>query len=74
MDAIPQVGRHLVVIGLLVAAIGGALMLDGRIPWIGRLPGDITIARGNFRLYIPLGTCLLASAILTAVFRLLGRR
>lgn len=74
MDAIPQIGRHLVVIGLLVAALGGALMLGGRIPWLGRLPGDIAIARGNYRLCIPLGTCLLVSAILTAIFRLLGRR
>jgi hypothetical protein len=44
------------------------------VSWLGRLPGDIYIQRGNWSLYVPLATCLLLSVILTLVFSLFGRR
>jgi len=50
------------------------LMLAGRVPWIGRLPGDIYIRRGNWSFYFPLATSLLLSVILTLMFWLIGRR
>jgi uncharacterized protein HemY len=53
---------------------GVVLLLVGRVPWIGRLPGDIHIQRGNFTFYFPLATSLLVSVVLTLVFYLLGRR
>jgi membrane protein implicated in regulation of membrane protease activity len=69
-----DVGKLLLLLGLVIAAVGAILMLAGRVPWIGRLPGDIHIQRGNFTFYFPLATSLLVSVVLTLVFYLLGRR
>ena len=49
-------------------------MLAGKIPWIGKLPGDITIQRKNFTLYFPLATSILISIVLTFLFWIFGRR
>ncbi len=67
-------GKLLVLIGLGLAVIGGVIWLAGKVPWIGRLPGDIRIERENFKFYFPLTTCLLISAIITVVFWLLRKR
>jgi hypothetical protein len=48
--------------------------LSGKVPWLGRLPGDIYVERGNWRFYFPLGTCILVSILLSVLFALLGRR
>ena len=50
------------------------LVLVGRVPWIGRLPGDIHIQRGNFSFYFPLATSLLLSVVLSLILYLLRRR
>jgi hypothetical protein len=63
-------GRTLVVVGLLIALVG--LVIMAGVP-LGRLPGDITIRRGNFTLSIPIVTCLLLSLLLTIVFSLFRR-
>ena len=62
------VGKALVVAGLLIAAVGGLLLLAGKAGWVGRLPGDITIRRENFTFHFPLATCLLVSGVLTLLF------
>jgi hypothetical protein len=54
--------------------MGVLMLLGGQLPWLGRLPGDISIERGNFRFYAPLATCLLLSLILTLVLNLVARR
>ena len=59
------VGKALIVAGVLIAAVGGLLLLMDKVGWIGRLPGDITIRRENFTFHFPLATCLLVSAILS---------
>ena len=61
-------GKALVFAGLLIAAVGALLLLSGKIGWIGRLPGDITIRRDNFTFHFPLATCLLVSVILSLLF------
>ena len=61
-------GKALLLAGLLIAAVGGLFLLSGKIGWIGRLPGDITIRRENFTFHFPLATCLLVSAILSLLF------
>ena len=71
MDAL---GRLLLVLGLVLAGLGGLLLLAGQIPWLGRLPGDLSFGRGNVQVYIPLATSLLISLILTIVLNLLARR
>jgi len=69
-----DLGRALIVIGLVIAVVGIVLVLAGRLPWLGRLPGDIAIQRGNWTFYAPLGTSILLSLALTLILWLLGRR
>ena len=69
-----DVGRALVIVGAVIAVVGIVLMLAGRVPWIGRLPGDIHIQRGNFTFYFPLATSLLLSVVLTLLLYVVGRR
>jgi hypothetical protein len=67
-------GKFLMLAGLLLLLLGGLLFLVGKVPFLGRLPGDIVIQREHFSLYIPLATCLLLSVLLTLVMWLLGGR
>jgi hypothetical protein len=69
-----DLGRLLVVFGLVIVAAGVLVMLVGRVPWIGRLPGDIHLQRGNWTLYVPLGTSILVSLVLSLVLWLIARR
>jgi hypothetical protein len=69
-----ELGRTLLVLGLVLAGLGGLLLLAGHLPWLGRLPGDISIQRDNVRVYIPLATSLLLSLLLTLLLNLLARR
>lgn len=69
-----DLGRVLIVLGVVVAVVGVVLVLFGRVPWIGRLPGDIHVQRGNWTFYFPLGTSILVSLALTLVLWLIGRR
>jgi uncharacterized protein HemY len=73
-DGIHYVGKLLIVLGVIVIAIGGLLLFSGKIPWIGRLPGDILIQKKNYTFYFPLATSIIISVIITLVFWLLGRR
>lgn len=73
-DGVQFIGKFLIFLGLIVAAIGGLLLISGKIPWLGRLPGDIIIQRRNFTFYFPLATSILLSLILTLLFWLLGKR
>ena len=61
------IGKLLIVFGLVLAAAGILLLLSDKIPWLGRLPGDITVKRDNFTFYFPLATCLLISIILSLI-------
>ncbi|HZF06705.1 MAG TPA: DUF2905 domain-containing protein [Patescibacteria group bacterium] len=69
-----DIGKALVVLGLLIALAGLLLVFVGRVPWIGRLPGDIHIHRGNWSFYFPLTTSIVLSLLLTLAFWLFGRR
>jgi hypothetical protein len=69
-----DIGKTLLVLGLLIALTGLVLLFVGRVPWIGRLPGDIHVQRGNWSFYFPLGTSILLSLLLTLLFWLFGRR
>jgi hypothetical protein len=73
VSELQPLGRLLIIVGLVLAGLGLLLTLGGKIPGLGRLPGDIVVERGNFRLYLPLATSLLLSLILTAVLWLLRR-
>lgn len=67
------IGRSLIAIGLIIALVGVVLAFSDRIPWLGRLPGDIIIRKGNFSFYFPLATCIIISIILSLIFLLLRK-
>ncbi len=73
-DGLQYLGKFLIVLGAIVIAIGGLLLLSGRVPWLGRLPGDILIHKKNFTFYFPLATSILLSLILTLLFWILGKK
>jgi membrane protein implicated in regulation of membrane protease activity len=69
--------RHL---GWILVLLGGGLLLiglllvaAGRLPFLGRLPGDIRIQRGGWTFYFPVVTCLLLSLLLTLLLNLIVR-
>lgn len=70
-----QLGRLLVVMGVVIAILGFLLMLGPRLPFrLGRLPLDFHYQRDNFHFYFPLGACILISLLLTLVFAIFNRR
>jgi len=69
-----DMAKFLMIAGLALLALGGLFWLGGKLPWFGRLPGDIRIEREHFKFYFPLATCLIISVLLTLLFRLLGKR
>jgi hypothetical protein len=68
-----DLGRWLVIIGVIIIVIGAIFMVAGKIPWLGKLPGDIAWRRGDFTLFIPFGTMLLVSVALTVILNIIGR-
>ncbi len=69
-----DLGRGLVVLGLVIAAVGLVMMVAPRMSWLGRLPGDIHVERGNFSFHFPIVTCLVVSAVVTLLLNLFFRR
>jgi hypothetical protein len=69
-----DVGRALIILGFVLVVLGALLSLVGRVPWLGRLPGDIHIQRGSWSFYFPLATSLVLSVVLSLLFWLFGRR
>ena len=70
----PSVSKLLIGLGLLLVVIGALFPIFSKIPFIGKLPGDILIRRENFTFYFPLATCLLMSAIVTVLVALFGKK
>ncbi len=68
-----EIGRWLIGLGIILIIGGGVFLLAGRLPWLGRLPGDILIERENFKLFMPFGTMLVVSLILTVIVNIIAR-
>ncbi|HEY1373015.1 MAG TPA: DUF2905 domain-containing protein [Candidatus Binatia bacterium] len=66
-------GRSLIILGIILVVVGLLFSLSSKIPWLGRLPGDIYVQRGNFRFYFPLATSIVISLIITLVLYLFRR-
>ncbi len=65
-------GRSLILAGLVLVVVGFVVSYSGRIPWLGKLPGDFTFRTGGVTIYLPLATCLLLSvafSLLSYLFR-----
>lgn len=67
-------GKLLMLVGGILIIVGAVLVLSDRIPWLGRLPGDIYVERRNFTFYFPLTTSILFSVIVSLVLYFLSRR
>ncbi|MEW6107647.1 MAG: DUF2905 domain-containing protein [Nitrospirota bacterium] len=73
-EGIQHIGKLLIFIGIIIALLGVVLVFSVRIPWFGRLPGDIMIQKKNFTFYFPLATSIIISLLLSFLFWLFGRR
>ena len=67
-------GRLLLVLGAVLLVAGLVFTLGGRIPWLGRLPGDFSFGGPSWKVYVPLGTSILVSLLLTLLFWIFGRK
>jgi len=68
-----DMGRMLIWLGGGLLVLGVLLLLAGKAPGLGKLPGDILIERENFKLFIPLGTMVVLSILLTLLLNLIVR-
>ena len=75
MNPWEEFGKMLLLLGGVLIGIGVLLLFGAKLPFfLGRLPGDIMIKRGNFTFYFPLTTCILLSLLLTLLFSIFFRR
>ena len=70
---VSALGRLLLVVGIVVAAVGGFLALGGRLPF-GRLPGDISVQGQNRGFFFPVVSCIVLSVVLTVLLNIIIRR
>lgn len=70
----PEIGKLLIIVGGFIVVVGLFLVLGLRIPYLGKLPGDISIDRGNVHFYFPIVTGLLLSLVLTILLNVFFRR
>ena len=70
----PEIGKLLIIVGGFIVVIGLFLALGLRIPYLGKLPGDISVDRGNVHFYFPIVTGLLLSLVLTILLNAFFRR
>ncbi|KAF1084520.1 hypothetical protein SPSYN_02298 [Sporotomaculum syntrophicum] len=74
MNSLADLGKVILILGFFMVVTGGLLMLAGKIPGLGRLPGDIFVQRGNFTFYFPVITMIIVSVVLTLLLNLLFRK
>lgn len=74
MEGFGPMGKTLLVLGLIIVGVGLILMFGSKIPYLGKLPGDIHIQRKNFSFYFPVATSILVSIIVTIILTLFSRR
>lgn len=73
MDPLRDMGKGLLIFGLLLATVGAALLLGGRIPFrLGRLPGDVVYQGRHTTFYFPIVTSIVISVVLTLLFWIFG--
>ncbi len=73
MSSFSDMGKLIVLAGAALIVIGGLVWAMGKVPFLGRLPGDIRIERGNFSCFFPLATMIIVSIILTVVLNIVLR-
>lgn len=73
INPMPDMGKILIFAGIVIVGVGILLILGPKIPWLGRLPGDIIIEKKNFKFYFPITTSIIISIILSLIFYLLRK-
>ena len=73
MQSLEGLGKGLILVGLILIIVGGVLLLWPKIPWIGKLPGDIFFKGEKVTFYFPITTCIVISIILTILFSIFRR-
>jgi Protein of unknown function (DUF2905) len=69
-----ELGKTLILFGVILALAGIVLVFFNKIPLVGKLPGDILVRRGNFTFYFPLATSILVSAVISLLFWLWSKK
>lgn len=69
-----MIGRYLIFIGIIIVIIGVIFLMAPKMPFLGKLPGDIYYKKDNFTFYFPLTTSIIVSIILSLIFFLISRR
>ena len=66
-------GKLLILVGIILFVLGLVLTYGGRIPYLGKLPGDIHIKRESFSFFFPITTSIILSVLLTLILMLINR-
>ncbi len=74
MENISGLGKIIFIAGIIIAIIGLIIMFFNKIPFIGKMPGDIINKKENFTFYFPIVTSILLSIILSLIFYFLRRK
>ncbi len=69
----PELGKALIVLGAALVVVGLLLLFAGKVPFLGKLPGDFIIKRDNFTFYFPLATGILLSLLISFILYLIGK-
>jgi hypothetical protein len=73
MDSWSNLGKILIFIGIGIAIMGGLIFLFSKVPFFGKLPGDIIIKEENFSFYFPIVTSIVISIVLTIIINIIIR-
>ncbi len=69
-----EFGKILISIGLLLAILGVIFTFGNKLPFVGRLPGDIAVERKNYSFYFPVATCIIISVIMSSILWLFSKK
>jgi hypothetical protein len=61
-------GKMLIIIGFILIVAGAIISYSDKIPFLGKLPGDVSIERENFKFYFPVTTCIIISVLISILF------
>lgn len=73
-DIFSQIGKLLMIVGFVILLLGLLISFFPKFPYLGKLPGDIYLKKDNFTLYMPLGTSIVISLVLTLILNLISKR
>ena len=74
MFELNSLGKVLMLFGVIIFLVGGLFIVGDKIPWLGKLPGDVCIKRNNFTFFFPITTCIIISLTLSLLLILLRKR